>query len=66
MFDYVLKTSLSDKRAVTIVYQKGNEITQRKVRVTSIKENEIIAYCYLRHEYRHFKKNNILAATCTH
>lgn len=66
MFDYILKTSLSSKRVVTIIYQKGNEITERKVRVISIKENEIIAYCYLRHEYRHFKKDNILAATCTH
>lgn len=66
MYDYVFKASLIGKKAVTIIYQKGNEITERKVRVTSIKENEITAYCYLRHQYRHFKKENILAASCTH
>jgi len=66
MFDYVLKTSLSGKRVITIIYQNGNEITERIVRVTSINEKEIIAYCYLRHQYRHFKKENILAAAYTH
>ena len=62
MFDHVLKASLEKHQVITIMYQKGNEFTKRKIKVTGINDNGIEAYCYLRHQVRHFKKDNILAA----
>lgn len=62
MYDYVLRTSLSEHKIIDIIYLKGNEITQRKIKVTKINNNDIEAYCYLRNNIRHFKKENILAA----
>lgn len=61
MYDYVLRTSLTAHKIITIMYQKGNEITQRNIRVLRINDKDIEAYCYLRHEIRHFKIENILA-----
>jgi predicted DNA-binding transcriptional regulator YafY len=66
MFDNVLKTSLAAHKIITIMYQKGDEFTQRNIKIIKIKENDVEAYCYLRHEVRHFKKENILAAMYTH
>lgn len=62
MVDYVLLTSLEKHQEVTIIYQKGNEFTERKIKVTGIKDNTIEAYCYLRHQRRVFKKDKILSA----
>jgi len=45
---------------------KKTEITQRKIKVLKINDDDIEAYCYLRHSIRHFKKDNILAAQYTH
>lgn len=63
MVDYVLKNSLQDHRVVTIMYQKGKEITQRDIRVMKLTDKDIEAYCYLRNQVRHFKTENILSAT---
>jgi predicted DNA-binding transcriptional regulator YafY len=63
MVDYILRASLEKHRSVTIVYQAGNKITQRKITVIGFKNNCIEAYCYLRHEMRNFKKENILSAS---
>ena len=65
MFDYVLMNSLKDHRIVTIMYQRGKEITQRNIRIMKVMDKDIEAYCYLRHQVRHFKKENILAAMYT-
>ena len=62
MYDYVLRTSLTAHKIITIMYQKGNEITQRNIRVLRINDKDIEAYCYLRRSVRHFKIENILAA----
>jgi len=62
MFDYVLINSLKDHRIVTIMYQGRKEITQRDIRIMKVMDKDIEAYCYLRHQIRHFKKENILAA----
>lgn len=62
MFDYELKTSLKEHKIITIMYQKNNEITQRNIKVIKIDKDDVEAYCYLRHQIRHFKKENILAA----
>lgn len=66
MFDYELRTSLDEHKILTIMYQKKDEITQRNIKVLKIDDTEIEAYCYLRHNIRHFKKDNILAAMYTH
>ncbi len=66
MFDNVLKTSLAAHKVITIMYQKGNNFTQRNIKIIKIKDDDIEAYCYLRHQIRHFKKDNILAAMYTH
>ncbi|MBU5484953.1 hypothetical protein KQI86_11455 [Clostridium sp. MSJ-11] len=65
MYDYVLRTSLTEHKIIDIMYLKGNEITQRKIKVIKINDNNIEAYCYLRNNIRHFKKENILAAMYT-
>lgn len=64
--EHVLKSSLVAHKSITIMYQKNKEITQREVKVLKIKDNDIEAYCYLRRQIRHFKKENILAAQYTH
>jgi len=62
MIDYVLKASHDENRIITIIYQKGNVITKRNIRVLSMDEYTIKAYCYLRHGVRVFRRKNILAA----
>lgn len=65
MYENFLKTSLSEHKIVTIMYVKGNEITQRNIKVLKVNGNDIEAYCYLRNNIRHFRKDNILAAQYT-
>jgi predicted DNA-binding transcriptional regulator YafY len=62
MVDYVLKTSLEKHQEVTIIYQKGKDFSERKIKVTGIKDDTVEAYCYLRHKPRVFKKDKILSA----
>lgn len=68
MYDYVLKHSLSEHRIISIIYmnKSDNKLSQRNIKVLKIQNDEIEAYCYLRHQVRHFKKENILAAEYTH
>lgn len=63
MIDIILRTSLEEKRTVTIIYEddKGN-ITKRNIKVISIEGNKIKAYCYLRKKIRIFNYDHILAA----
>jgi len=65
MYDNFLKTSMDRHKAINIMYMKNTEITQRKIKVLKIKDNDIEAYCYLRHGIRHFRKDNILAVEYT-
>jgi predicted DNA-binding transcriptional regulator YafY len=62
MVEYILRNSLQAHRTVTIIYQKGKEITQRDIRVIKLTDKDVEAFCYLRHQVRNFKKENILAA----
>ena len=62
MYDKILKDSLERNWVVTIVYQKGEEITQRNIEVKSINGNMVRAYCHLRHQTRVFDIDKILAA----
>ena len=62
MVGKVLRDSLDRSWVVTIMYQKGGEITQRNIEVKSINGNHITAYCHLRHQTRMFSIDNILSA----
>lgn len=67
MNDYVLKSSLADHKIITIMYMKNEkEISQRNIKVIEIKDDMVKAYCYLKHQVRYFKKENILSAGYTH
>lgn len=63
VIDYILNTSLEKHCIITIMYQNGDEITQRDIRVIKNRDGNIEAYCLLRHGIRIFKKDKILAAT---
>ena len=66
MGEYILKNSLQDHKIVTIMYQVGKEITQRDIRIIKLMDKDVEAYCYLRHQVRHYKKEKILAITYAH
>ncbi|PTY79708.1 hypothetical protein B5V89_03895 [Heyndrickxia sporothermodurans] len=44
-----------------IYFSKLNQFSQRKIKVLSIGENSICAFCYLRNKRRVFKLENILS-----
>jgi hypothetical protein len=62
VINHILKASFDRSITISIMYQKGNEITQRKIKVLAIEDNCIKAFCYLRNERRVFKIENILSA----
>ncbi|SCY05438.1 hypothetical protein [Alkaliphilus peptidifermentans] len=62
MIDFMLNYSYENKAVITIMYQKGVEITQRQIKVLSINEVTVHAYCYKRRANRFFKKEYVLAA----
>ena len=62
MRDFVLRYSLDQQRIISIRYKKEEKIELRKIKVLKIHEEDIKAYCYLRHGVRSFKINNILSA----
>ncbi len=62
MSDYVLKYSLEKHKPITIIYQKGLELSQREIQVLKIEKGLVHAFCYKKKAIRNFKKENILAA----
>lgn len=62
MVDHILKASIERNMIIAIMYLKTSEVTMRNIRVLEIKQDRILAYCYLRKENRVFKKENILSA----
>ncbi|AOY76705.1 hypothetical protein [Clostridium formicaceticum] len=62
MVDFSLKYSIENKAPITIIYQKGMEIIQRKVIVKEIQGDMVKSYCCSKKATRNFKKDNILAA----
>lgn len=47
-----------------MIYINRNQIiTQRKVKVLSVQDNLVNAYCFLNHAPRTFRRENILAIT---
>jgi hypothetical protein len=66
MVEHVLRASIERNWVITIMYQKGLEITKRNIKVMEIHEDSITAFCYLRKETRRFKLYNILSAAFFH
>ncbi|SHI67230.1 hypothetical protein SAMN02745751_00754 [Dethiosulfatibacter aminovorans DSM 17477] len=62
MIEYYLKKSLHEKAIIRIIYDNKGVITEREIRVLSIDDDKIVAFCYLRNAKRTFKKDKILAA----
>ncbi|SES65348.1 hypothetical protein SAMN05660297_00106 [Natronincola peptidivorans] len=62
MIDYALKYSYNNKRPITLIYQKGLEVSQRRIRVIQVTKEVIQCYCYEKKAARNFKTDNILAA----
>jgi len=62
MIEFVLKNAELSKMPIMIVYQKGSEITLRKIKVKRINNDIIQAYCFKKRGIRNFKRQNVLAA----
>ncbi len=62
MVDYFLRASRDRNIIINIIYSKGNEITQRDVKVLDITDGNAKAFCYLRDQIRIFRVENILSA----
>lgn len=55
--------SMENKEKIMIFYvDRKNNVTQRYIRVMSIHDNYLTAYCYWRKQVRHFKLDHILSA----
>jgi hypothetical protein len=63
MIKHILKASIERDITISIMYQKGSEITQRNIKVLEIDDSGIKAFCYLRNQRRVFKLANILSAS---
>ncbi|MDF2985411.1 MAG: hypothetical protein K0R50_921 [Eubacterium sp.] len=62
MVEYFLKASMERNRIINIIYLKGNEITERSIKVFEISNGNVKAFCFLRNQSRIFKMENILSA----
>lgn len=50
------------QRLLKIMYEKDGSFTERVIRPYQIKNDELYAYCYLRHGKRRFRLEYIIAA----
>ncbi|MBE4909610.1 hypothetical protein IMZ08_16275 [Bacillus luteolus] len=58
----ILKRAFHEQSTIEIIYiSKGGVVSGRLIRVMEIKENTLIAYCYLRKKRRTFLIGNILS-----
>lgn len=58
----VLEYALANKCIVTIMYMKDTEITQRKIKIVKMGQDNIKAIDLDKNGMRTFKKTNILSA----
>ena len=59
-----LQRCLSSGQLIDIIYlDKAGQITQRRLKLHDLKDEQAIAYCYTRHAIRTFTISNILAVT---
>jgi predicted DNA-binding transcriptional regulator YafY len=55
--------SIDRKEKIVIFYMDRNhQVTQRYIRVISLQDQSLVAYCYWRKKLRTFKLDNILSA----
>lgn len=62
MVEHILRASIERNCVITIIYQKGNIITKRNIKVLEIADSHVKAFCYMRKQRRIFKMENILSA----
>lgn len=65
MIDYVINYSLKNRKPIDIIYMKGMEITQRRIKVYKIENDIIKAIDIDKGVIRCFKKEFILSAVHT-
>ena len=60
--NYFFKQSLEHNQPITIIYlSKDRSITQRKIIVKKISAESLVAYCFLRRQFRTFSIDRILS-----
>lgn len=57
----ILTLAREKDKPVIIMYMSKKEITRRKIRVLSVDEHRVYAYCYLREKNRFFLFENMLS-----
>ncbi|MGJ9458699.1 hypothetical protein [Oceanobacillus sp. CF4.6] len=58
----LLIRSMENKEKIVIFYiDQENTVTQRFIRIKSIHDNSVLAYCYYRKKVRSFRLDNILS-----
>lgn len=58
----VLNRAADTKEGLEMIYVDGKgNMSQRKIRVVEIRENQILDYCYRRNQVRFFSKDGILS-----
>jgi len=62
MQSLLIRSKEKMEKIVIYYIDRGNNVTQRAIRVVSINDNSIAAYCYWRKKVRTFKHENILSA----
>ncbi|RDW16506.1 hypothetical protein CWR48_15785 [Oceanobacillus arenosus] len=59
----LLNRSMEKREKIVIFYiDQDNNVTQRFIRVISMDDDSILAYCFWRKKFRTFKHENILSA----
>ncbi|WP_087973233.1 hypothetical protein [Oceanobacillus rekensis] len=54
--------SIQNKEKIVIFYiDQENKVTQRYIRIISIHDHSVLAYCYYRKGVRSFRKDHILS-----
>ncbi|WP_035508851.1 hypothetical protein [Halobacillus karajensis] len=60
----IWRRALEEKQKLELIYMADKrKISQRVIRVISIKEETVLAYCFTRKTVRSFKLANILSVT---
>ncbi len=59
----LLCRSLEQKQKLILIYMDSSgRLSQRTVRVIGVREEDVLAFCYMKRQVRTFKQKNILAA----
>lgn len=61
MIAYLLKQALEQQSPISIIYERNNTFSQRKIKIIKLNEDTIWAYCYYRKDFRQFKLKHILS-----